>query len=375
MKIGIDIRTLMDAQYSGVSEYSLNLIKTLINIDSKNQYKLFYNSFSDIDARMPTFEGAKIVKTNYPNKIFNYAMQNFFAYPKLDKLLDIDIFFAPHINFISFGSNCKKILTIHDLSYLRYPNCFSLRKNFWHHFLNVKKMVKQFDHIVAISENTKNDIIELLGVPERKIEVIYSGLSKEYCPVKGEDKEMEKVRQKYDLPEAFLFYLGTIEPRKNVLAIIKAFETYLDESGNRKLNLVLAGANGWQNRDIFKYLSISKYQYRIKYLGYIEATEKKYFYNLTKAFIFPSLYEGFGFPPLEAMACGTPVLTSNISSLPEVVSEAALLVDPTNIAEISEGISQILDNNDLRQDLVIKGLHQSRKFSWINTAQNYLRLY
>ncbi|MEK7098025.1 MAG: glycosyltransferase, partial [Patescibacteria group bacterium] len=203
MKIGIDIRTLMDAQYSGVSEYTLNLIQNILKLDSKNDYRLFYNSARDIGNRMPEFDypNAEVVKFNYPNKILNYIGFKLLDLPKIDKLLDVDIFFMPHMNFIAFSGKAKSILTIHDLSFLRYGGFFSLRKNFWHRMLNVGKMVKQADRIVAISESTKNDIIELCGAAPDKIKVIHSGVGKEFRVIDKDDDRMPEIKDKYGLPD------------------------------------------------------------------------------------------------------------------------------------------------------------------------------
>ena len=155
MKIGIDIRTLMDAQYSGVSEYTLNLIQNILKLDQKNDYRLFYNSAHDISNRIPRFDypNVKIIKFNYPNKILNYIGFKMLGMPRIDKLLDVDVFFMPHINFMAFSGKAKSILTVHDLSFLRYGEFFSLRKNFWHRMLNVKKI----SYIQLEAELTKGE--------------------------------------------------------------------------------------------------------------------------------------------------------------------------------------------------------------------------
>ncbi|MBA4320032.1 MAG: hypothetical protein C0412_16650, partial [Flavobacterium sp.] len=210
MKIGIDIRTLMDARYSGVSEYTLNLIKEILKLDSHNEYRLFYNSFGKC-SNIPEFsaKNVKLVKYNYPNKILNYLFFKFFNYPKIDKELKTDVFFMPHINFIGLTQTPlplpslrnwggatqtatqpplpplvrgetlqlsggwlktnQKIITVHDLSFLRNPEFFSLRKNFWHSMVDAPRLLKKFDRVIAISENTKRDIIELCGISPDKI--------------------------------------------------------------------------------------------------------------------------------------------------------------------------------------------------------------
>src|SRR3989344_5403870 len=249
MKIGIDIRTLMDAQYSGVSEYTLNLIQNILKLDQKNDYRLFYNSAHDISNRIPRFDypNVKIIKFNYPNKILNYIGFKMLGMPRIDKLLDVDVFFMPHINFMAFSGKAKSILTVHDLSFLRYGEFFSLRKNFWHRMLNVKKMIKQADKIVAISESTKNDIVELYGADPAKIKVIHSGIGEEFKVIDRQDARMQEIKKKYGLPDKFILFLGTIEPRKNLEGLIIAFDRLRTKNaglGDHKL--VVAGGRGWK---------------------------------------------------------------------------------------------------------------------------------
>ena len=384
MLIGIDIRTLMDSRYSGVSEYTLNLIKEILKLDNYNEYRLFYNSFNNCP-NIPEFSGknVKLVKYNYPNKILNYLFFKFFNYPKIDKKLKVDIFFMPHINFIGLSSKVKKIITIHDLSFLRNPEFFSTRKNFWHSMIDVSRLLKKFDQIIAVSENTKRDIIELCGIDSEKVKVIYSGISQE-CrmiadPNSIETKKLDEVKRKYNLSDKFILYLGTIEPRKNIIGIIRAYNQLriLDKRENcelQDLKLIIAGGRGWKSKDIYKEQELSEYKDDIKFLGYIDFEDKVYLYNLASVFIYPSFYEGFGFPLLEAMACGTPVVASYSSSLPEVMGSAGLLVNPYNINDIACAIKQILSNKDLRDKLIKKGLKQASKFNWAKTATEYLKI-
>ncbi|MEI6597224.1 MAG: glycosyltransferase family 1 protein, partial [bacterium] len=329
MKIGIDIRTLMDARYSGVSEYTFNLISEILKLDNKNDYRFFYNSFGDC-LNIPKFSGenVKLVKYNYPNKVLNYLFFKFFNYPKIDQALEADLFFMPHINFIGLSSGAKSLLTIHDLSFLKYPEFFSRRKNFWHKMIDVKKLINRFDVIIAVSENTKRDIMELCEVDENKIKVIYAGVGEEYRQITNNDSEIRliEVRNKYNLPDKFILYLGTVEPRKNVDGIIRAYSKLrVDNRELRDYKLVIAGGRGWKSDDIYKEWERSEFKDDIKFLGYINSKDKVYLYNLASVFVYPSFYEGFGFPPLEAMACGAPVVTSYAASLPEVTGDAALM--------------------------------------------------
>ena len=259
MKIGVDIRTLMDKRYSGVSEYTYNLLKEIIRQDEKNEFLLFYNSFGDCP-NIPDFQAkkVKIVRYNYPNKVLNYLFFKFFNSPKINQELGVDVFFMPHINFIGMSAGARSLITVHDLSFLRYPEFFSRRKNFWHNMIGVRKLLKKFSQIAAVSENTKRDIVELCGINPSKVKVIYSGVSEKYRKISSDqlptvkqilkynglteaeaDKgkhfkapmpylnadglRLKAVKNKYNLPDEFILYLGTVEPRKNLEGIIRAY--------------------------------------------------------------------------------------------------------------------------------------------------------
>ena len=386
MKIGIDIRTLLDARPSGVSEYVLNLLKEMFKLDTANEYRLFYNCFGDCP-NLPEFKQAnvKLIKYNYPNKVLNYLLFKIFNYPKLDKDLAVDVFFMPHLNFIGLSgfarsgkarsAGARSLLTVHDLSFLKYPEFFSARKNFWHRLVKAKKLLKRFSLVIAVSENTKRDIMELGGINPDKVKVIYSGVGEEYkkLPLINYQFSVKRVRDKYNLPERFILYLGTIEPRKNVDGIIRAYNQLRVMSCElRDYKLIIAGARGWKSENIYREWDKSAFKNDIKFLGYVEPDDKIYLYNLASVFIYPSFYEGFGFPPLEAMACGVPVVASFASSLPEVVGDAALMVDPYNINDLAGALEKVLVDENLKNKLIARGLEQAKKFSWRETARAYL---
>ena len=381
MRIGVDIRVLMDKYYSGISEYTANLLMAILKLDRDNEYKLFYNSYQNISERLDKWNGpnSKVINLRYPNKIFNYVLQKIFGYPRLDRVLGgVDVFWSPHFNFTSLSgseSGLQKIITVHDLSFLRYPQFFSGRKNFWHKALGVIKTLRAADRIVAVSENTKNDIIELAGVAADKVKVIYSGnnVTKKIWP-------KEKVRaclNKLSVSGPFILYVGNIEPRKNISGIIKAYNQLRNELGNdgNNISLILAGAPGWKDSQIRDDWRASPYQDQIKFLGYVDQTEKEILYSRAAIFVYPSFYEGFGFPPLEAMTYGVPVVCSNVSSLPEIVGAAGLMINPDKIEEIAAAIKLILTDAELRQHLVSSGYERAQLFSWDKAAQEYLELF
>jgi len=394
MKIGVDVRVLMDEHYSGIAEYTANLLTAILRQnkalngaadDKSDNYRLFYNSFHNLQGRLAPWDSAQspLIGTHWPNKIFNYFLQKLCSWPKLDKVLGgVDIFWSPHFNFTSLSTGAKaplKISTVHDLSFLRYPEFFSGRKNFWHRALGVKKILRAADKIVAVSENTKNDIIELVGIAPEKIQVIYPGnnLKKEEISPAA----IRELKEKHNLSDNFILYIGNIEPRKNISGLIEAFNILRAQAASQAenhlvdLQLVLAGGAGWKNKTIYHAWQKSPYKNDIKFLGYINEAEKAVLYSQAAIFAYPSFYEGFGFPPLEAMTYGLPVVCSNVSSLPEVVGDAALMINPFRTEEISKALEIILTDEKVRQRLIDSGYERARLFSWDKAAKEYLELF
>jgi glycosyltransferase involved in cell wall biosynthesis len=425
MKIGVDIRALMDREYSGVSLYTLDLLTEILRQDKQNEYILYYNSGRDIAARISEIgfqksDNVKIIATHYPNKVFNYFLQKICRWPKLDVMArslfkaddkaipqiipsikrggaaaatgcvkfgiasppgaarndnKVDVFWLPHLNFASFSRNCRLVLTIYDLSFLLYPEFFSWRRNFWHKFLGVEKLIRRADTVVTISENSKKDISRIFGLAGDKIKVIYPGIDREFRPLGKENPKLARVREKYGLPEKFILNLGTFEPRKNIPGLIRAFDAAAARSGAGEWHLVLAGGSGWKNKEIFQAIDKAKNKDRIKIIGYVKKSERAALYNLAEIFAYPSFYEGFGLPVLEAFASGAPVVTSAISSMPEVAGEAVLLIDPNDERTIAEALFALMNDEKLRESYSARGLEQAKKFSWEKSAEKYLELF
>lgn len=377
MRIGVDVRALMDEKYSGVSEYTANLLLAILDLAPKDyHFILYYNCRFDISKRMNMWQrdNTTIISTKYPNKLYNYVLQKIFSYPKIDNIIGgVDVFWSPHFNFSSY-SKCKKLLTVHDLSFLRYPKYFNFRQNLWHKLLNVSRIIKESDRIVAVSENTKNDIEELIGLDEKKINVVYSGNNLKKNEIGSED--IKKFKEKYfsSLNFEYILYLGTIEPRKNILNLIKAYNLYRDNNES-DLKLVLAGRKGWKTNKIFKEYNNSKYKDDIIFLDYVETEDKDVLYSQAKMFVYPSFYEGFGFPPLEAMTYNIPCIVSNVSSLPEVVSDSAMLINPYKVEEISEAIEELENDKRYYNYLAQKAGERANSFSWQSTAKEYLKMF
>jgi glycosyltransferase involved in cell wall biosynthesis len=282
MRIGIDARVLMDLRYSGVSEYARQLLAALFRIDQKNEYALWYNSFRDVAARLPDFRAPKACyrQSAYPNKVFNYFLSGLLGHPRLDRLAQCDIFFLPHINYASFSPGFPYILTVHDLSFLRWPEFYSARKRFWHRFLGLKKLAQGAARVVAISQSTKADVIELLGVPEERVAVVLSAAAPGFRPLPAGDPDIHRVRAKYGLDINFVLCLGNLEPRKNIEGAIAAFDAFLARRPDLKsLCLAVAGAPGWKGGGIRRAWEDSPNRGRIRFLGYVDEADRNILYN------------------------------------------------------------------------------------------------
>ena len=378
MIIGIDIRPLSGGRKSGVEEYTINLLLNLFRQDNRNTYKLFCNSFGEpgIDFELfSKYKNVEICSFRYPNKFLNFSFK-FLNLPKIDKLIaPVDVFFEPNILFSALSSSCPRVVTFHDLSYLFFANFYSAKRRLWHWAVNPRQIAQRAQKFIAVSESTKSDLVNYFGVAENKITVVHSGLSSElYFDQSPKTGDLSKVQNRYNLPSKFILHLGVIEPRKNVMGLVAAFEKLKKEKGISH-QLVLAGSPGWLYQNILKRIKQSPVADEIILLGLVADEHKPQLYSLADLFVFPSFYEGFGFPVLEAMACQTPVVTSPVSSLPEICGSAALYADPYNINELAEVMWQGLSNQKLRDDLVQKGQAQARKFSWEDSARKTLEVF
>ncbi len=242
--------------------------------------------------------------------------------------------------------------------------------------MNPRKQAERATKIITVSESTKNDLINLYGIDPKKIRVIYSGIEQE-SRIKNQESRIDEIKAKYRLPECFILYLGTLEPRKNLVGLIRAYELLrkklmIHDSKFIIPKLVIAGGKGWLYKEIFDTIEKSKYVKDIILTGFVEEDDKQYIYKFADLFVYPSFYEGFGFPPLEAMSHGVPVITSNVSSLPEAVGDSAIMIDPYDHDELARAMERILTEDKLRNILIRKGLERIKKFSWQNCARETL---
>jgi len=235
------------------------------------------------------------------------------------------------------------------------------------------KSIKNADMIIAVSENTKKDIINCFNISSDKIQVVYEGVD-DFFKIINDKGRLEQVRKKYNISKDFILNVSMITPRKNLITLIKAFKL-LRDSKNIKCQLVIAGGKGWWYEDVFKTVSALRLEDEVIFTGYVPDEDLLYLYNAATLFAYPSLYEGFGLPILEAMSCGCPVVASNVSSIPEVCEDAALMINPKDVEELSQAMYKLIIEGSLRQMLIKKGLERVKQFSWRKTAEQTLEIY
>lgn len=384
MKITIDALPFMTPK-TGVGYYTYNLISEFLKIARQNHYylcdiligRIFYNMYrledvSSFDYFSNYF--ANISKMPFPFNGLMWILLSQYAKAtgktRRIKIEDADIFFGPNFRGV-FRKTLKTVITIHDMAHEYYPEATS--KRIFKYLKKLQQSAEKADLIIADSENTKEDILKFLNLSEEKIKVIYPGVDTIFRPINDQDV-LNSVRRKYNLYERFILYLGAIQPRKNITTLIRAYGILCKEQ-NFDHKLVIAGGVGWKNKDIRVLIEELRLEDKVVFTGYIPEHNLPVIYNLSDAFVFPSLYEGFGLPVLEAMACGTPVVTSNVSSLPEVAGDAALLINPHSIEDLADGIKRILHNDGLRKKNIANGFERAKLFTWEKCAGETLDVF
>jgi glycosyltransferase involved in cell wall biosynthesis len=351
-------------QQAGIGQYILRLTEALAEMDQKNDFILLQSR---------KHKRAIIEQGNFKRALLwtpSHHRLEQWTLPLEIYPLGLDVLHSP--DFIPpFRRNFKSVITVHDLAFLFYPNF--LTKESARYYGQIDQAVRDSDHIIAVSKSTKRDIIHCLGVPEDKITVIYEAAHPIYRPL-DDERLLHQMREKYHLPDDFILFVSTIEPRKNVPTLLRAYRQLLD-CYKRSEALVLAGARGWLSDEVLAVVEELGLEDDTLFLGRVPGEDLLYLYNAARLLVHPAVYEGFGLPPLEAMACGTPVVVSNVSSLPEVVGDAALLVDPENVSELTVAIWRLLTDEDLRADMREKGLKRAARFSWNKAARETLAVY
>ena len=370
MHIAIDIQPVLGKR-SGVGWYAFHLVKALSRIDKNNKVILFYFDFLKNSGGIPTdnprFKNHPIY---LPRRVFNFAWKKL-GISSVDFFVRADVFHFPNFVIPPLKKG-KAVVTIHDLAFRRYPEYIE-PKNLSFLTEQLPRTLKRADSVIVNSEFTKNELISFYDIVPEKVRVTRLGVSEEFRPVE-EPGFLEETRKRYQLPKRFILSLGTLEPRKNVPALLKAYSR-LRQSPGFEHKLVFAGMKGWLYDGIFEQIKRLNLENQVLFIGYVPEEDLPFLYNLSELFVFPSLYEGFGLPVLEAFACGVPVIVSDRASLPEVAGDAAILIDPEDIDALTRGMKNVLGNEDLRTELIAKGFRRAKEFSWEKTARETLRVY
>lgn len=370
MRIIIDIRPMLESQRSGVANYAACLLDALTERPSSpdRDYALFCNAWKrPLPPDLPPAAAHLEYRfSHYPNRLLNAGFACL-GRPLIEDLAGgADLVYLPNLNFVA--TKKPLIVTVHDLSFARFPEFFSAKQRLWHAAVGPRRLLRRAAAVVAVSEHTKRDIVETYGLSTEKISVISPGVGAEYRP--ADAASIAAVREKYGLKNGYFLYLATLEPRKNVIGLIAAFETLEGET-----ELVLAGGKGWLYKDIFRRAAASPARERIRFLDYVGEADKPALYSAATALAYPSFYEGFGLPPLEAMACGTPVVASHATSLGEVVGDAGILVDPHDITALADGLREVRDDGALRAELSRRGMERAKMFTWEKSAEKLDELF
>jgi len=379
MNIGIDVNCII-FEKAGFGRYTYNLVKNLLKIDRKNQYFLYAN-FIRKKAERGKIIGELISETkaknatvriiNFPARWKEWLIGTRIPYQFLIKE-PLDVYFAPHFAGVAKNGFPNTVVAVHDLAFMYYPE--HRGKNLSNYYLKRTKIaLTNSKKMIAVSRATKKDIEEKFKIPSRKITVIPEAATENFKPCKNDQLILQKTVQYVPKGIKYLLAVGTLEPRKNLSSIIKAF-SLLPNDLKRNYKLVFVGGAGWNNEDFLKTIKNYNMGEKVILTGFVNDKDLPYIYNRANVFIFPSFYEGFGLPPLEAMASGTPVICSGSSSLPEVVGGAGILVNPVNEEEQARAIKKLLFSPKLAKKLSLRGIKQAKKFSWNKVATATLKV-
>ena len=369
MRIGLDY-TAAARQRAGIGRYARELITALLALESQHQYVIFGATGGlETDNWRLKIQGDRVRFRTLPlSDDWAARLWHRLRLPIPVETITgaLDIFYSPDFVLPPTRRATRTLLTVHDLSFLYYPEHFVPKLV---SYLNqvVPRSVNRADRVLADSEATRTDLITHLGTPPDKVDVLYGGVDPRFRP-EPEPRERERLQDRYDIGDRpYVLAVGTLQPRKNYVRLIRAFSQLTNQQPPQ---LLIAGGRGWLHENIFA--EAEKHSDRVHILGFVDDADLPALYRNATLFAFPSLYEGFGFPVLEAMACGVPVVCSNASSLPEVAGDAALLIEPSNTDELAAAMARALEDTDLRRDMVARGFVHAAQFTWERAARQLL---
>jgi glycosyltransferase involved in cell wall biosynthesis len=353
---------------AGVSFYIEQLLTHLAQVDSANHYTIYTTrGLGAAELGLPSRFEVRPSRLPTINPRVRIPWEQFLA-PLLLRLNGADLFHGT-LNVIPFACPVPGIVTVHDLAFIRFPHTFRSYNRTYLDFAT-RLSVRRAARVLAVSEHTKHEVVGLLGVPPERVVVTPNAARAHFRP--PDAATLAQFRARKELPEQFVLYVGTLEPRKNLTTLLDAYSQVVRSSN---APLIVGGGKGWLYDAVFERLEALGLRDRVHFVGYLDEEDLPLWYAAATVFVFPSLYEGFGMPPLEAMACGTPVVTSNTTSLPEVVGDAGLMVSPRDAEALAEALLRLLRDADLRAELRARGLQRARTFSWRASAERTLHVY
>jgi glycosyltransferase involved in cell wall biosynthesis len=364
MRVAIDARKLHDF---GIGTYTRNLLRHLARLDHDTEYVLLCQE-PDMGIAGQLGPNFRTVLEPSPN----YSIREQIHVPWVLRRERPDVFHAPHY-VLPPAIRCRSVVTIHDCIHLMFPQYLPNRAAYVYAKASMWLAARRSDRILTVSEASKRDIIHFFNVRPEKIVVVYNAIDERFRMTPA-DEDVARVRERYQLDHGFVLYAGNIKPHKNLVRLIEAFDE-LRKGGFDELKLLIIGDEISKLPSLRRAVHKHKLHKHVRFLGFLPDETLAILYRLAAVFVFPSLYEGFGLPPLEAMASGTPVVTSNVSSLPEVAGDAAVLVDPYDVGSIVEGIRRVLTDPALADDLRRKGRERAREFSWERSVARTRDLY
>jgi glycosyltransferase involved in cell wall biosynthesis len=371
VKIAIDIRRVSDF---GVGTYIRNIVRALSRLDRQNTYCLIGSpeKAGEIGALPPNFKTVPFLQPDT-------TVRGYFEFRVILRRLGCDLVHIPHLFWMPRALPCPYVMTVHDvLEHMsRAREKSGLRRSI--HFHLTRRVLMGAARVFAVSKFTKSELEKLFGIPANRIEVIYNAIDERFLHGHATQADRDLIEQRYIVNYPFLLYAGRISPHKNLVRIIEAFSALKAELAKENkypdLKLIIIGDELSKHPDLRRTVIKSGVQNDVRFLGFVPIDVLRIFYDMAKIFVFPSLYEGFGLPPLEAMVHGTPVVTSNTSSLPEVVGNAAVLVNPENVFEIRRALQRVLADQLLREKMKQRSYEQSQLFSWDKSASRVLQVY
>jgi glycosyltransferase involved in cell wall biosynthesis len=353
--------------FYGLGKYIVNLIPRLATADLTNRYTVYASPrVEPLFGRRGSHYQFVATRDNRPLRLLweQTGLPADLARRKVD-LLHALAFVNPRVKV------CPVVTTIHDLTFFLLPDTHTFVKR--HYFQKlIPSSARRSEVIITVSESAKRDIVQRLGVPAEKVHVIYHGKDERFRPIQDQDR-LEDIRVRYGLPRGVILSVGVIEPRKNLETLVRAYAQA--KSLHADYCLVVAGDLGWKCEAVFRAVEKCGLKEKVIFPGFIPEEDLAALYNLSRLFVYPSLYEGFGLPVLEAMACGVPVITSNVSAMPEIAGDSALLIDPRSCEELAQAMCRALQDNELRRAMSQKGIERSKFFSWEKTARETLKVY